>query len=66
MEIGGVTFEPEALIFCDEDGMVVIPPKVEVETIERAMIKVKAENVTRDEIKNGMKATEAYKKHGIL
>lgn len=66
IELGGVTFEPGALIFCDEDGVVVIPPIVEVETIERAMNKVEAENVTRNEIKNGMKAADAYKKYGIL
>lgn len=66
VEIGGVTFIPGSLIFCDEDGIVVIPPNVEVETIERAMKKVNAENITRDEIKNGMKATDAYIKYGIL
>lgn len=66
VEIGGVTFDPGALIFCDEDGIVVIPPEVEVEAIERAMQKINAENITRDAIKKGMKATDVYKKYGIL
>ncbi|MBK8505994.1 MAG: RraA family protein [Saprospiraceae bacterium] len=66
VEIGGVTIHPENLIFADEDGIVVIPSEVEVEVIERAMQKVKAENITRDAIKNGMKALEAYEKYGIL
>ena len=44
----------------------VIPLEVEAECIERAMAKIDAENTTRDEIKNGMKATDVYKKYGIL
>ena len=66
VEIGGVTFPPGALVFCDEDGLVVVPKEVEAEAIERAMQKMKAENITRQEIQNGMKATEAYLKYGIL
>jgi regulator of RNase E activity RraA len=66
VEIGGVTFPPDSLVFADEDGIVVVPLEVEVEAIERAMKKVKAENITRDAIKNGMKAMEAYEKYGIL
>jgi 4-hydroxy-4-methyl-2-oxoglutarate aldolase len=66
VQIGGVMFDPGALLFCDEDGMVVIPLEAEAECIERAMAKIDAENATRDEIKNGMKATDVYKKYGIL
>ena len=66
VQIGGVTFDPGALLFCDEDGIVVIPLEVEAECIERAMTKIDAENTTRDEIKKGMKATDVYKKYGIL
>jgi regulator of RNase E activity RraA len=66
VEIDGVTVEPGALVFADNDGVVVVPPKVEAEAITRAWEKVHAENVTRDAIKNGMKATEAWKKYGVL
>ena len=66
VEIGGVFFSPGDLIFCDEDGVVVIPRHIENEVIEKAIKKVNSENITRDEIKNGMKATEAYKKYGVL
>ena len=66
VEIGGVTFPPGALVFCDEDGLVVVPLEVEAEAIDRAMQKMNAENITRQEIQNGMKATEAYMKYGIL
>jgi len=66
VEIDGVTIEPGALVFADDDGVVVVPRKVEAEAIQRAWEKVHAENVTRDAIKDGMKATEAWKKYGVL
>ena len=55
-----------ALVFADDDGVVVVPRKAEAEAVQRAWEKVHAENVTRDAIKNGMKATEAWKKYGVL
>ena len=66
VEMGGVKIEPGSLVFCDIDGIVIIPLEVEEEVLVRAMEKVDAENVTRDAIKAGMKATEAYKKYGVL
>ena len=66
VEIDGVTFEPGALVVADDDGVVVVPRQVEAEAIQRAWDKVHAENVTRDAIKAGMKATEAWKKYGVL
>ncbi|MEX0884719.1 MAG: RraA family protein, partial [Cyclobacteriaceae bacterium] len=38
VEIGGVLFSPGDLVFCDEDGMVVIPQDVEETVIEKAML----------------------------
>jgi 4-hydroxy-4-methyl-2-oxoglutarate aldolase len=66
VELGGVIIHPGDLVFCDDDGMVVIPQEIEEEVILKAMLKVDAENITRDEIKNGMLAEEAYRKYGIL
>ena len=66
VEIDGVRFHPGDLVFADADGIVVIPQEVEQEVIEKSLIKVEAENVTRTEIRNGMKATEAYQKYGVL
>lgn len=66
VEIDGVRFEPGDLIIADIDGVVVVPQKIETEAIARAWKKVHAENVTRDAIKAGMKAVEAYKKYGVL
>lgn len=66
VEIDGVRFCPVDLVVADVDGVVVVPQDVETEAISRAWNKVHAENVTRDAIKGGMKATDAYKKYGVL
>jgi len=66
VEIDGVVFSPGDLVMADEDGIVVIPAAVEERVIEAALAKVEAENITRDAIKKGMKATEAYRKYGVL
>lgn len=66
VEIDGVIFSPGDLVIADVDGIVVVPQNVEQEAIQNAWDKVNAENVTRDAIKNGMKATDAYRKYGVL
>ena len=66
VEIDGVRFSPGDFVVADVDGVVVVPQDVEAEAISRAWNKVHAENVTRDAIKGGMKATDAYKKYGVL
>ena len=66
VEISGVIIHPGDIVFADEDGIVIIPQKVEVEAIKLAFQKVSAENITRDAIKAGMKATAAYEKYGVL
>ena len=66
VEIDGVEFRPGDLVVADIDGVVVVPKKVEVEAMQRAWQKVHAEDNTRTEIRNGMKATEVFAKYGIL
>lgn len=66
VELAGVRFSPGDLVFADEDGVVVVPQEVEDEAIRRAWAKVHAENEVRDAIKNGMKATAAFAKYGVL
>lgn len=66
VEIDHVVFSPGDLVLANEDGVVVVPRAIEQEAIRRAWDKVHAENVTRDAIKAGMKATDAYRKYGVL
>lgn len=66
VEIDGVTFAPGDLVIADVDGIVVVPQEIETEVILRALAKVHGENTTREAILNGLKATEAYRRFGVL
>jgi len=66
VEIAGVRFCPGDLVFADIDGIVVVPQAVEAEAIQRAWDKVFTENLIRDSIRFGMKATQAFEKYGVL
>ena len=64
VKIDGVAFASGDLVFADEDGVVVVPGAIEAEAIAAAWQKVHDENITRDAIRDGMKATDAYQKYG--
>ncbi|HLW66077.1 MAG TPA: RraA family protein [Gemmataceae bacterium] len=66
VEIDGVEFVPGDLVLADDDGVVVVPREVEKEALRLAWEKVHAENVVRDEIRAGAKATEVFRKYGVL
>lgn len=66
IEIDGVWVEPGDLVFGDLDGVVIIPKKVEVEVIRGALEKARGEKVVRKAIEDGMSATAAFEKFGIL
>jgi regulator of RNase E activity RraA len=66
VEIGGVTVHPGDLVVADADGIVVVPRDIEAEAIARAWRKVHDENRTRDAIRAGMKATQAFEEFGVL
>lgn len=66
IEIGGVTILDGDLLIGDEDGVVVIPTAIEQEVIEKAMAKVDGEHAFLEAIRQGMSATEAFAKFGVL
>ena len=66
VEISGVRLRPGEIVIADRDGVVVVPKEVEEEAIQKAWKKIHDENRVREEIANGMKATEAWKRYGIL
>jgi regulator of RNase E activity RraA len=66
IEIGGVSIQTGDLIVGDRDGVLVIPQAVELEVIERALEKAKAENIVRKAIEGGMSSTDAFEHFGIL
>jgi regulator of RNase E activity RraA len=66
VQIDGVTFAPGDLVIADDDGVVVVPRRVEAAVVRRAWEKVHAENEVRDAIAAGLLATDAFKKYGVL
>jgi regulator of RNase E activity RraA len=66
VEIGGVVFHTGELVFADIDGIVVVPRDVEEDVLRLAWAKVHAESTVRDAIRDGMSATAAFEKYGIL
>lgn len=66
VEIDGVSFSPGDLVVADIDGVVVVPRAVEEQVIRHAWNKVNDENIVRQAIADGMTATAAFKKYGVL
>lgn len=66
VRIGKVKIEPGDLVFGDRDGTLVIPRAAEEEAVRRAVEKVETENAIRVGIENGMSATEAFEKFGVM
>lgn len=66
IEMDGVWINPGDLIFGDIDGVLVIPKEHIDYVIEKALEKAKGEKVVRQAIENGMTATAAFEKFGIL
>jgi len=66
VEIDGVAFHPGDLLVADADGIVVVPRSAEEEAVRRAWQKSHDENQVRKAIQQGMKATEAHRRFGVL
>ncbi|MCK6627474.1 MAG: RraA family protein [Anaerolineae bacterium] len=66
VEIGGVRIQPGDMLVGDIDGAVVVPQQVEAEIFSEALDKARAEKVIKLELEQGMLATDAFKKYGIL
>ncbi len=66
VQIGSVRVQPGDIVFGDRDGVCVIPQAIETEVLEKALEKVKGENLVRKAIQNGMSAKEAFETYGIM
>lgn len=66
IEIGQVTINDGDLVFGDVDGVVIIPKVIAHEVLEKSFEKAAAEQEVLNAIKNGMSATDALAKFGIL
>ncbi|MDR2390196.1 MAG: RraA family protein [Planctomycetota bacterium] len=66
IEIGQVTLRDGDLVFGDIDGVVIIPQDVADGVLEKALEKAAGEKAVRKAIEDGMTATAAFAKFGIL
>ena len=66
IECGGVRTTPGDLIFGDIDGIVVIPASIADEVIEKALKKIKDEDMVRGKLSAGENVKDVYQKYGIL
>lgn len=66
IEIGEVAIAPDDVVFGDTDGVLVIPADVVQPVLVAAHEKSKAEKLVRKAIEDGMSATEAFERYGVL
>ena len=66
LECAGVTVNPGDLVFGDADGVVVVPQPVVTQAVKNALDKVEGEDRTRDELKQGARLADVFKKYGVL
>jgi regulator of RNase E activity RraA len=62
----GVQVKPGDLVFGDVDGMLTVPAEHEVEMINKALEKVRGENLVRKAIEEGMSARDAFERYDIM
>lgn len=66
VEVGSVSIRTGDLIVADVDGVVVVPRDIEEKVVRAAWTKAHEESRVRDAIRDGMSATEAYRRFGVL
>ena len=66
IEFDGVLITPGDIIYGDRDGILVVPKGIVDETFAGAIEKADGENLVLQALQNGMSASDAYKKYGIM
>jgi len=64
--IDGVVIEPRDLIVADDDGVVVVPQALTGQIVEAAAQKRASERAFRTAVSDGIGATEAFRRFGVL
>jgi len=64
--IGGVQIQPGDLIYCDLDGVIVIPKKIEHKVITMVLDRIAEEDIVRKELADGEKLSAVWNKYHIL
>ena len=63
---GGVTVNPEDIVFADLDGIVIIPKDMINDVLSEAEERFSKEGEFREEIRNGMSVSEAAAKYKVI
>lgn len=66
VECGEVLVHPGDFVFADFDGVLIVPRALVAQVIELATDKVRRENSSRAELKQGAYLRDVYKKYGVL
>ncbi|MBB2147552.1 RraA family protein [Pedobacter gandavensis] len=66
IEIRGVMVNPGDIVVGDMDGVCIVPQDWEVEIFSLAIEKARGEKLVQVKIREGMSATEAFEKYGIM
>jgi regulator of RNase E activity RraA len=66
IEIGAVKIRSGDILFGDIDGVLVVPADAETEVFRRALEKARGEKTVKRDLENGVSATEAFARHGIM
>ncbi len=66
IEMEGVRVNTGDIVFGDVDGVLVVPREAEEEIFMGAIEKARGEKLVRQAIEQGMSASEAFKKFGIM
>ncbi|HUG80122.1 MAG TPA: RraA family protein [Bryobacterales bacterium] len=66
LEVEGVRVNPGDIVFGDVDGVCVIPRQAEEEVFARALEKSRGEKLVGKAMEEGMSASEAFAKFGIM
>ncbi len=66
IQMGATRIAPGDFVFGDIDGVCVIPYERHEEVFEKALEKVRGEQLVREAIQNGLSACDAFEKYGIM
>ena len=66
IEIEGVMINPGDLVVGNDEGVCIVPHSIEDEVVAKAYEKAPAEKTVKKAIENGMSASDAFDKYGIM
>ena len=64
--VGEVHVRPGDIVFGDRDGVTIVPQNMAEEVFEKALAKVRSENLVRDAFREGMSAVDAFARFGVM